>query len=626
MIGQIIANRYKIIKFLARGGFGETYIAEDTQLPGHPQCVLKHLNPISTDPQNLKIARRLFNQEAKILHELGEHPNIPRLLAFLEENQEFYLVQELINGHPLSRELSSGQRWTEAKIREMLIEVLKILVFVHQHKVIHRDIKPDNLMRRHSDEQLVLIDFGAIKQKWQQASSTTQGGTNLTIAIGTPGYMPIEQAGGQPHTNSDLYALGMVAIQALTGIYPGNLSKDPNTREILWQHLVPVSDFLKMILTKMTRYNLCDRYQTAEETLQALTGQPSAPPPSAAPSAPPPPPQPPTGSPQTQVVIAPSPTRRNFVKWIGVGIVGSLIIKSIIGENERPKGPIPPKPISTFPFEVITVDARGQKINSRQEQAEFFRENLGSGTTLEMVKIPSDKFKMGSPRDEKDRYDNEEAQHDVTVESFYLGKCAVTQAQWRAVAKLPKINIDLNPYPSYFKGENLPVEQVNWDESGEFCARLSKQTGKNYRLPTEAEWEYACRAGTTTPFHFGETITSKLANYNASYTYANEVKGEYLGQTTEVGNFPPNGFGLYDLHGNVWEWCADFWHENYQGAPTDGSAWNTNRNNSQHRVVRGGSWNDNPRNCRSACRNYYGPGDRYRSIGFRVVCSVGWNS
>jgi formylglycine-generating enzyme required for sulfatase activity len=227
-------------------------------------------------------------------------------------------------------------------------------------------------------------------------------------------------------------------------------------------------------------------------------------------------------------------------------------------------------------------------------------------------------FLMGSPESEPERLASEGPQHTITLQPFFMGKFPVTQAQWQAVAGFPKVKIDLEPDPSYFKGANHPVETVSWYRAVEFCARLSKATGREYRLPSEAHWEYACRAGTTTPFHFGETISPELANYDGNYTYASGSKGIYREQTTEVGSFPANAFGLYDMHGNVWEWCADHWHDSYDGAPADGSVWlSENANNS--RMLRGGSWYNNPEFCRSAFRDYNMPGVRYDSYGFRVV-------
>ncbi len=199
-----------------------------------------------------------------------------------------------------------------------------------------------------------------------------------------------------------------------------------------------------------------------------------------------------------------------------------------------------------------------------------------------------------------------------------MGKYPVTQVQWKAIASLAKVDRDLNPDPSCFKGDNRPVEQVSWHDAVEFCQRLSRETGTEYRLPSEAEWEYACRARTTTPFYFGETITGKLANYYASTTYAEESPGKETQQTTPVGQFPPNVFGLYDMHGNVWEWCADEWHESYNGAPTDGSAWL--RGNYNRSLLRGGSWDDYPFVCRSACRFNRTRDGRLIRLGFRVCC------
>jgi formylglycine-generating enzyme required for sulfatase activity len=277
-------------------------------------------------------------------------------------------------------------------------------------------------------------------------------------------------------------------------------------------------------------------------------------------------------------------------------------------------------------------------INRTQKKAQYYVEDLGNGITLDMVLIPGDSFMMGSPEDELERRDSESPQHSVNLQQFCMGKYPVTQAQWKAVAALPQVNIELKADPSEFKGDQRPVEQVSWYHAVEFCDRLSSHTKRQYRLPSEAEWEYACRAGTTTPFHFGETITTDLANYrgtdNEEYkwsgSYGRGPKGIYREETTPVGSFEvANAFGLYDMHGNVWEWCLDDWHDNYEGAPTDGSPWfdDKNDNLSQKQgdaVLRGGSWGDNPVHCRSAFRPDLSR-DRHRFlyIGFRIVCAAG---
>lgn len=277
MIGKLLDHRYKVIRILATGGFGETYIAEDTKRPGNPICVVKHLKPANSEAKMFDTAKRLFQIEAETLEKLGNHNQIPRLLAYFDENQEFYLVQEFIEGHPLSQELHSNQRWSESQVTGLLLEVLDILKFVHGQGVIHRDIKPDNIIRRASDNKLVLVDFGAVKQlrasagyAWRTQMFTATGYHSATVAIGTPGYMPTEQGQGKPRPNSDMYALGIIAIEALTGVAPMDLQEDPHTGEILWQHLVPVSNALEAVLSKMVRYHFKDRFQSASEALQAL--------------------------------------------------------------------------------------------------------------------------------------------------------------------------------------------------------------------------------------------------------------------------------------------------------------------------------------------------------------------
>ena len=239
-----------------------------------------------------------------------------------------------------------------------------------------------------------------------------------------------------------------------------------------------------------------------------------------------------------------------------------------------------------------------------------FTEDLGKGINLEMIAIPGGTFLMGSPENEAERLSSESPQHQVTVPSFCMAKYQLTQAQYQAV---------MGSNRSSFKRNNRPVENVSWDDAVAFCQKLTQKTGKNYRLPSEAEWEYACRAGTKTPFSFGDNITD-LVNYDGNHPYKSAPKGKNLQRTTYVGTFPPNAFGLYDMHGNVWEWCEDDWHENYINAPRDGSAWDS-RSGSVTRLLRGGSWYDYAGQCRSAARNWDLLGTRNSGYGFRVVSS-----
>ncbi|TRU17971.1 MAG: formylglycine-generating enzyme family protein [Microcystis aeruginosa Ma_MB_S_20031200_S102] len=299
----------------------------------------------------------------------------------------------------------------------------------------------------------------------------------------------------------------------------------------------------------------------------------------------------------------------------------------------------------TFEFTLATIERQSRPwglfpkpekwvIKKEKRQAEGIVEKLAEGVELELMEIPGGTFMMGTEDKEIERlvkkfgwdgFRREKPPHPVTVSSFYMGRYPITQAQWRAIAATAKININLETNPSKFKGDELPVERVNWYQATEFCKRLSRETKREYRLPSEAEWEYACRAGTTTAFHFGETITADLANYRATETYADEPTGRYRRKTTPVGYFQvANAFGLYDMHGNVWEWCADTRHNNYYRAPTDGSAWIENDNDNRS-PLRGGSWSDYPNYCRSAFRNNHsGRRDYFNdSYGFRVVWGAG---
>jgi formylglycine-generating enzyme required for sulfatase activity len=249
-----------------------------------------------------------------------------------------------------------------------------------------------------------------------------------------------------------------------------------------------------------------------------------------------------------------------------------------------------------------------------------YTEDLGEGVKLTLMLIPAGKFDMGGPDDEPSSEDDECPQHRVSVPQFLMGRYPVTQAQWRVVAGYPQETQELNPDPSDFKGDARPVENVSWDDAQEFCRRLSTKSGKTYCLPSEAQWEYACRAGTTTPFHYGEIITPELANYDGNNTYNDSPRGEYRESASEVGLFPANDWGLHDMHGNVWEWCEDDYHDNYEGAPSDGSAWVKSDRESSYRLVRGGSWFYGPVLCRSAVRNHGTRGNRVNEVGFRVSC------
>lgn len=276
--------------------------------------------------------------------------------------------------------------------------------------------------------------------------------------------------------------------------------------------------------------------------------------------------------------------------------------------------------LNKYHFETVTIKSdhfqSSQSVISIEKQAktgEYFSLELKPNINLEMVSIPAGELLMGTPNNEQGRNEDEAPQHLVKINNFFLAKYPITQAQYQAV---------MGKNPSFFQGENKPVENISWFDAMSFCVELSTLTGKKFRLPTEAEWEYACRAGSNTPFTYGATITADLANYKANFTYGEGQSGTFRQETTEVGIFPANAYGLYDLHGNVWEWCADHWHENYLQAPDDGSIWldTDSRDDEQPRVIRGGSWDDTAYYCRSGVRMWTLPQLKGKLIGFRVAC------
>ncbi|MDZ8068262.1 MAG: SUMF1/EgtB/PvdO family nonheme iron enzyme [Nostoc sp. DedQUE08] len=307
-----------------------------------------------------------------------------------------------------------------------------------------------------------------------------------------------------------------------------------------------------------------------------------------------------TSTTTSKKLILPNWSRRRVIQTTGFAVAGlglTIVLPRLLwsdsGETDYSAG-TPYTPASTPEI---------------KQKPKDFIEDLGNNTTLDMLWIPGGTFMMGSPGGEAQRDEDESPQHQVKVPGFFMGKYEITQAQYQAI---------IGSNPSNFKGEKRPVETVSWDDAVKFCKKLSQKTGKTYRLPSEAEWEYACRAGTKTPFYFGETITTDLVNYNGDYPYGSAPKGKFRNETTNVGIFPPNSFGLYDMHGNILEWCQDVYNDNYQDAPKDGTAWLTGKDNNIM-PLRGGSWLNRAGGCRSADRCGHARADLNNDVGFRVV-------
>ncbi len=599
----LLRNRYRVIEPLGRGGFGKTYLAMDTDKL-NALCVVKQLAYVGqTTPTIHQKIEQLFEQEAKQLYLLESNPQIPTLLASFKDNTYLYLVQQYVEGQTLLEEFTQQGPFSETKIQAVLEGLLPVLHFIHHQGVIHRDLKPENIMRRRVDGQLVLIDFGVSKQI--SLTSATLLGTELLggTQVGSLGYAPIEQLNqSKIHPASDLYSLGVTCFYLLSGTAPDQLQLRYGYSWLSdWQKHLPTqitSPKVAKVLNKLLRENIKERYRSAIDVLQDLN--PSVHrlhKQSSIPSL-----RPLTPSPGDGVSTVPSPPTQPV--------------------NEGSQGSSQTSRVQTLNFEVITVNAQGRETSRIRDAAEYFTQDLGKNITLELMSIPGGHFQMGSPDTEIGRSSSEGPQQSITLTSFFMGKYPVTQAQWYVVASLSKVDRELELNPSHFKGGRRPVERVSWDDAVEFCARLSQNTSRAYRLPTEAEWEYACRGGTTTPFYFGDTITPDLANYNGAYAYRSGPKGNYCEQTTPVGKYPPNAFGVHDMHGNVWEWCMDHWHDTHQDALSDGSAWVLKGNEGSRRVIRGGSWVSYPLLCRSAHRDGEFPSFRGTYIGFRVVCSA----
>ncbi|MBD2138694.1 SUMF1/EgtB/PvdO family nonheme iron enzyme [Anabaena sp. FACHB-1237] len=619
--GTVLRNRYHVLRLLGEGGFSRTYAAEDIDRLNAP-CVIKQFFPQFQGTTQLKKAAEFFKEEALRLYELGEnHPQIPRLLAYFEQGSCLYLVQEFIIGKTLLEEVQN-RAYDEKEVRQLLADLLPVLEFIHQKNIIHRDIKPENIIRRDSDKKPVLIDFGGAKQVTQTSLA------RQATAIYTLGYAPTEQMAGYACHASDLYSLGVTCVRLLTQDLPlqdhygqyNDLLYDPMNAKWLWKERlakkgVIVSHQLQAILDKLLQHFVKERYQSAQEVLQDLESInspvslkfPSLPQPKSMTDLPP----------EFEEILQKNIEHQLQTKLGKISQIGNDDPENQLENQLETNTNLPP--LYTFDFYVVTVDTRGREIYRDRYSSKYFEEELSRNIILEMISIPGGTFMMGSPNLEGEP--DEHPQHSVKIAPFFMSKYPITQAQWRTVANFPKIEENMNPYPSKFKGGNLPIENVSWYEAVEFCLRLSRKTGRKYRLPSEAEWEYACRAGTTTSFHFGESINSDLINCSGSDTYTTEPKSYFRREITNVGYFDvANAFGLYDMHGLVWEWCADPWHNNYDHAPTDGSVWEDG-GDKYRRVLRGGAWNFSAELCRSASRSWNEAEGGLRVCGLRVVCS-----
>jgi formylglycine-generating enzyme required for sulfatase activity/tRNA A-37 threonylcarbamoyl transferase component Bud32 len=639
----LLQQRFLLEKLLGAGGFGETYRASDTVM--NRSVVLKVLN---REHQSDKAARQRFEEESKMLAKC-QHAGVVTVHDRIKVDDRDVIVMEWIDGLSLESYIPSLVRvWlSEDEALGYINQAGEALIHVHAQGLLHRDINPRNIMRC-ADGRIKLIDFGLARAF---DPDRTVKHTNHR----SEGYAPIEQYQelGRFTNALDVYSLAATFYYLLTGQSPINaeyrsLYPLVAPREINAQ----ISPAVNQAIVKGMEFLPDQRPQSIEVFLASL--KPPVPiiiPDPVIPQVIPKMPartepavvqQPAVVKPPVKEVVPVQPERLKATP--------KPAVEPVVKQQPRPQVPKDP-PQQKAPVKeplprrdripvvadqplisrrsllyggLVFVGGAGAialwpKSNetvvpiAQRGRAKTFTEDLGNGVKLEMVEIPKGEFMMGSPSSEQDRSPDEGPQHRVQVPGFYMGKYEVTQAQYQAL---------MGKNPSHFTGDGrLPVEQVSWLDAMDFCQKLSQKTGRAYRLPSEAEWEYACRAGTTTPFAFGETISAATVNYNGNYPYGNAAKGEYRKKTTPVGSFPANAFGLYDMHGNLWEWCLDEWVDNYNNAPVNGSSRGDikSRATEKQRLLRGGSWYFYANFCRSANRDHFAVSFRDLNFGFRLL-------
>ena len=406
--------------------------------------------------------------------------------------------------------------------------------------------------------------------------------TKMGTTAGTPEYAPPEQMRGLVNATSDLYSLAVCAIRMLTGCIPEIKNGttvdeiyDNEENEWIWEDIldkkgIKISDHLRAILNRMLEDKRKRRFQSSTEVLEAL---------------------------QNAHPLRSTPPQINTSSISFQPVVNNQNISKTI------KMPV----LQSFTFDTVKVNNIGQIIKQERKISQYYQEMIKNNILLDMVYIPGGTFMMGT-----NECNNAKPIHKVKVPPFFMGKYAITQGQYTAL---------MGENPSYFqKGDDYPVECVTWYKAQEFCQKLSNLTGKHYKLPSEAQWEYACRSNTDTPFYFGETITPEIVNYNGQYPYGKAPKGKYREKTVPVDYLPPNGFGLYNMYGNVWEWCEDDYAENYQATPNDGSSYILSFKGDNSKVLRGAAYYSDASYCLSASRDYVSPNDYLYYVGLRVVC------
>lgn len=577
---QLNKGQYVIESMLLRASSGLAYKVKDKKT--NQSVTIRTVNLINPNKDKEKAEKQqdLITQAIRVAN--IHHPNLVKIQPqVFEEDNRLYMVMEHIEGMDLASSLDNHGVFKEDDAIQIIGKIASALKVLHNQDCLHGELKPQNIIFRSDNSEPIVIDFGAAIELFSFGQK--KGMKNLMDS-----FIPIEVIKNAndigPYT--DVYSLAGILYVLLTAQLP----EPANSRQ--FKQLIPpkqlnskISDKVNEAIIKGMELNISDRSRTIKQWLKLLPSVAKKEQNTAN-----------TNSGKEQNSLNINQSNSNTT-------VEPYTFDSVILENKS---------------ELFGLMSRVEQTLAPQT-SEYFREQLDENTFIDMIVIPSGDMMMGSNSSEFERDKDEGPLHKIKVSSFYISKFPITQAQWRFVSNLPKISRSLNPNPSFFKGDLLPVERVSWYDAVEYCERLSQHTNKKYRLPTETEWEYACRAGTQTAFYFGDMINPDVANYDGRKTYRNSKTGKYEKKTTPVDSFPPNTFGIYDLHGNVWEWCEDHYASNYNSKPKDGTAYHSTMKN-QPRLVRGGSWSLQPSSCRSAKRSSYAPDSNYNFVGFRIAC------
>ena len=564
---------YKLISEVGAGAMGVVFRA--IQLSTGRVVALKRLHHEATVDRTYILR---FQREGRLAARIN-HPNVVQVHDVGQDAGDYFIAMEFVHGDSLDSVVRRAQM-DEGRALEIIRGVASALAVAHEQEIIHRDVKPANIMLTR-DGVAKLTDLGIAKQ-----TSADEGLTRTGFWIGTPRYMSPEQcsAGHTIDGRADIYSLGCTLYRMVSGKPPFHQCSAAVVVEVQRTEPLPdprklnpgVSEGVVGLIGRMTAKRPSERFQDCAELIAAIDALRHAETPSA---------------------------------------TADRAASTELDVSAAAEGGVPETFVVTQPGALpawARISARQVEAAARAGVEPAVEYELGAGVTLRMVLIPAGEFMMGSPDDEEGRFDNEGPVHKVRITTpFYMAVHKTTQAQYERV-------MDVNP--SHFKGSSRPVECVTWELAMEFCNGVRDKGGPECRLPTEAEWEYACRAGTSTPFHLGGTISTDQANYNGNYTYGNGRKGVYRAETTDVGSFAANAFGLHDMHGNVWEWCQDcFGHDYYANSPTDDPE---GPSSGSSRALRGGSWYNSPRLCRAANRGRVNPTGAYYGPRVPGVCVV----